>query len=297
MVAALPEEPGVYRFRDERGTVLYIGRAVRLRRRVRSYWGDLRDRRRLLPMVARIAEIEAVVCASDHEAAWLERNLLTARKPRANRVIGGAESEVYLRLTDQGLIVTHDRPGDFGPYLGGEQARLAVQGIHRAIPLRYAAPRTGSERAMAQARGATDPVAMRHLVVAALEGEPTAVETIAGTLAQARDEQAAALRFERAGQLQAQLDAFRWVTAAQRVTSAAPVAAEVAGWSEGVLVRFVIHEGRMDTWQRTATAAAPRHDPTPPAWREFADRNAQLAARLRRAGSAVSAPDSPGTSR
>lgn len=39
MLAALPDEPGVYRFRDARGRVLYIGRAVRLRRRVRSYWG------------------------------------------------------------------------------------------------------------------------------------------------------------------------------------------------------------------------------------------------------------------
>ena len=47
MTRALPATPGVYRFRDERGTVLYIGRAVDLRRRVQSYWGELRDRRHL----------------------------------------------------------------------------------------------------------------------------------------------------------------------------------------------------------------------------------------------------------
>jgi hypothetical protein len=51
--AALPHGPGVYRFRDQAGRILYIGRAVRLRRRVLSYWGDLGDRVHLAPMVAR----------------------------------------------------------------------------------------------------------------------------------------------------------------------------------------------------------------------------------------------------
>jgi excinuclease ABC subunit C len=81
-VARLPAEPGVYRFRDGNGRVLYVGRAVRLRRRVASYWSDLRDRRHLAPMVARIARVEAVSCDSEHEAAWLERNLLERRMPR-----------------------------------------------------------------------------------------------------------------------------------------------------------------------------------------------------------------------
>jgi excinuclease ABC subunit C len=80
-VARLPLGPGVYRFRDAAGRVLYVGRAVCLRRRVASYWGDLGDRRHLAPMVARIAQVEAVPCASAHEAAWLERNLLERRTP------------------------------------------------------------------------------------------------------------------------------------------------------------------------------------------------------------------------
>jgi excinuclease UvrABC nuclease subunit len=62
--AALPLAPGVYRFRDQAGRVLYIGRAVSLRRRVLSYWRDLGDRAHLAPMVARIARIEAVPCDS-----------------------------------------------------------------------------------------------------------------------------------------------------------------------------------------------------------------------------------------
>ena len=79
--ACLPLAPGVYRFRDQEGRALYVGRAVSLRRRVLSYWGDLGDRGHLAPMVARIARVEAVICDSAHEAAWLERNLLQRRLP------------------------------------------------------------------------------------------------------------------------------------------------------------------------------------------------------------------------
>src|SRR6202167_6297495 len=83
--ARLPPAPGVYRFRDAAGRVLYLGRATSLRSRVASYWGDLRGRAHLAPMVARVARVEAVACDSAHEAAWLERNLLQAGKPPWHR--------------------------------------------------------------------------------------------------------------------------------------------------------------------------------------------------------------------
>src|ERR1700722_30856 len=87
--ARLPAAPGVYRFRDSRARILYLGRAAHLRSRVASYLGDLRDRAHLSPMVARIVRVEAVACDSAHEAAWLERNLLQARKPPWNRAPDG----------------------------------------------------------------------------------------------------------------------------------------------------------------------------------------------------------------
>ncbi len=134
----LPLGPGVYRFRDQAGRVLYVGRAVSLRRRVVSYWGDLGDRGHLAGMVSRIARVEAVPCASAHEAAWLERNLLQRRKPPWNRDgRGGQESEVWIRLSQatdaSGVSVAFRRvPGDqaryFGPYLGWRKVRDAVSG-------------------------------------------------------------------------------------------------------------------------------------------------------------------------
>jgi len=144
----LPAAPGVYRFRDDRGRVLYLGRAVSLRRRVISYWGDLGDRAHLAPMVARTDRVEAVVCDSAHEAAWLERNLLRASLPPWNRApSGGQEKEVWIRLSESartpGIAVVHRptaSPGVryFGPYLGGLQVRRAVAGLSRVLPLAYA---------------------------------------------------------------------------------------------------------------------------------------------------------------
>ncbi|MGH3154218.1 MAG: hypothetical protein ACRDOB_26300, partial [Streptosporangiaceae bacterium] len=147
--ARLPPGPGVYRFRDAAGRVLYLGRAVNLHRRVASYWGDLGDRAHLAPMVARIARVEAVPCDSAHEAAWLERNLLQRRKPPWNRSpSGGQEAEVWIRLSRSartpGLAVVR-RPGPggqasyFGPYLGGQKVRAGVAGLSRILPLGYAA--------------------------------------------------------------------------------------------------------------------------------------------------------------
>jgi excinuclease ABC subunit C len=159
--ARLPQAPGVYRFRDQAGRVLYVGRAVSLRRRVLSYWGDLGDRGHLAPMVARIAQVEAVVCDSAHEAAWLERNLLERRLPPWNRSPGGQEAEVWIRLSVQprhpGLpVVRRPAPGDFGPYLGGQKARDAVSGLGRLLPLAHAADgQAGAERDLARLRGAS----------------------------------------------------------------------------------------------------------------------------------------------
>src|SRR4051812_763559 len=157
--ARLPREPGVYRFRDATGRVLYVGRATDLRTRVRSYWSGLAGRRHLRTMVARVERIEAVACDSVHEAAWLERNLLGESLPRWNRTPGGQEVPVHVRIdrgpATPGLRLTHlPAPGGHGPYLGGTRARSAVRALSEIHPLAYAGSAlTGAERAMAEQLG------------------------------------------------------------------------------------------------------------------------------------------------
>jgi excinuclease ABC subunit C len=288
--ARLPQAPGVYRFRDQAGRVLYVGRAVSLRRRVRSYWGDLGDRRHLAPMVARIARVEAVVCDSAHEAAWLERNLLKRRLPPWNRSPGGQEAEVWIRLSESSrtpgvTVVRRPSPGDFGPYLGGQKVRDAVTGLGRVLPLAYAGDgRAGTERDMARVRGASPGmrVELARAVGAVLGREQAAVARVRTELTARRDAAAAALAFEFAGRLQAELQALDWITEEQKVTRAQGDA-DVCGWADGVLVCFEIRGGRMSGWRQRpcgAAAAGPHLARSPSPWAAFARRSAELAARL-----------------
>jgi excinuclease ABC subunit C len=281
----------VYRFRDARGRVLYLGRAANLRRRVGSYWTSLGDRRHLARMVRRIGRIEVVSCDSEHEAAWLERNALERAMPYWNRTPGGQEVPVCVRLDRRGLAVVHTatpRPGVryFGPYLGGLRVRTAVSGLNRLLPLAYANDRLrGSERDLARVRGieAADRGAYERMVVGALEREPEAVAGLRAEFVRRRDAFAATLAYELAGRVQAEIEALDWVVAEQKVTRLEPEDLDVHGWSGSVLVTFEIRGGRLDGWtQRPSTEAAAlsKVAGTPPGWSGFAQRNAALAARL-----------------
>jgi excinuclease ABC subunit C len=295
---ALPASPGVYRFRDGHDEVLYIGRAASLRSRVRSYFGELSDRPHLAPMVARIAAVEAACCESEHEAAWLERNLLECGLPPWNRTPGGQEVAVCIVLDDSprapGLHVVHEdtaragRPGlrYFGPYLGGGRVRLAAAGLTRIYPLGYAGDgHAGAMADMARRRGVgpSDRAALLTTLSAVLDRVPVAVADTRAALTQRRDAAAAAEQFELAGRIQAELAAVDWVVCRQRAAVLEPVTATLAGFAGGILVTFEIAGGRVRGWrQRPSTLAGAQSelDSTPPEWREFAQRNADLAARL-----------------
>jgi excinuclease ABC subunit C len=297
-VARLPLGPGVYRFRDAAGRVLYLGRATSLRRRVASYWGDLGDRGHLAAMVARIARVEAVPCASAHEAAWLERNLLERSKPPWNRSpSGGQEAEVWIRLSASadapGVRVTRrpwldEEARYFGPYLGGQKARDAVSGLRRMLPLGPATHKpTGTARELARARDAWPPVRADPVltVAAALDRDPAAVAELRAELIRRRDAAAARLAYEFAGQVQAELAALDWITAEQKVTSAQPRDFNVHGWARGLLVRFEVRGGRLSGWSQCGCAAevGRRHLAATSCgleWADFARRAAELAALL-----------------
>jgi excinuclease ABC subunit C len=296
-IGGLPSAPGVYRFRDAGGRVLYIGRASALRSRVASYWSDLRDRDHLAPMVARIDRIEAVRCDSAHEAAWLERNLLEKSLPPWNRTPGGQESAVYIRMdagpVNPGLSVVYQaQPADqvryFGPYLGGLRVRRAVTALHRILPLPYAGARLrGAERDLARVRGAAgdDRTALIGSLTAILERQPAAVSWAQRRLEQSRDRAAQTLAYEHAARIQDEIDALSWVSCPQRVTTTDAADLTIAGWSRGMLVEFLIRGGRLCAWSQrscslssvTGVLAA-----TPAAWRGFTQRNAELAASLAR---------------
>jgi excinuclease ABC subunit C len=291
-VRELPAEPGVYRFRDEAGKVLYIGRARNLRRRVQSYWVNLGDRPHLSRMVRRIARVEGVWCDSEHEAAWLERNLLEHTKPRWNRTEGGAEVAGYIRFANgskPGLRFEHtitSAAPHFGPYLGGLRIRKAISGLHRVLPLQYTVVGDGSSEEFGRlfGIGPDDREGLTRTAIAVLQRDPAAVSALRDELVRRRDRAAGELRYEFAAKVQDELEALDWIVAEQKVTSLELYDADVYGWADGVLVHFQIRAGRMCTWSQRAASAASARDrvaATPARWHSFARRNAELAARLR----------------
>src|SRR5438874_6075941 len=232
-LALLPHEPGVYLLRDRFGRIIYVGRSRDLSNRVRSYWVDLGDRPHLVRMVERVKWVEPVLCASEHEAAFLESDLLERHPTRYNRTLG-MESCVWLRLDASaktpGLDVEHEAgPGDgaewFGPYLGWEPTRQAAAGLLRLYPLRYSGEELGrTERELARSLGVSsgDRPALAGHIRRVLCREPAAVRAIISRLEHVRDAAAEALMFEGAAAAQEQIRRLRWITEAQNLAGLEP---------------------------------------------------------------------------
>lgn len=151
LATALPRAPGVYIFRDGGGRPLYVGKAVDLRRRVRSYFsGD--ERRKVGRLLREVERIDHVVCSGELEAAVLEVRLIHELAPRYNRQAKLWRKYAYLKVTlDERFprlsVVRVPKPDDgclyLGPLSSTSAARQVAEAIELAVPIRRCTARPG----------------------------------------------------------------------------------------------------------------------------------------------------------
>ena len=143
-LAHLPDQPGVYLFKDRSGDVLYIGKAARLADRVRSYFlkgADHTPKTALL--VSHITDLETMVTRSELEALILESNLVKRHRPRFNVVLRDDKQYPYLRLPVKDRFprlsivrrVQKDGALYYGPYTPAGALRETLKVIKKVFPL------------------------------------------------------------------------------------------------------------------------------------------------------------------
>ncbi len=157
-ISYLPESPGVYLWRDAEGTVLYVGKAKRLRSRVRSYvTGDHLESVKTRALMQHVAALETIVVPSEAHALILEANLIKEYHPKYNIALRDDKSYPYIKVTVAEpfprLWVTRHVVDDgsryFGPYTDVGAMRRALNVVKRIFTVRscnFDMPRQMPER-------------------------------------------------------------------------------------------------------------------------------------------------------
>ena len=157
-ISHLPDSPGVYLWRDADGTVLYVGKAKRLRSRVRSYVAaDHVDSVKTRALMQQVQSVETIVLPTEEAALILEANLIKEHQPRYNIALRDDKSYPYIKVTVQEpfprVYVTRHLVNDggryFGPYTDVAAMRRALNVVKRIFTVRscnYDMPRVMPDR-------------------------------------------------------------------------------------------------------------------------------------------------------
>ena len=144
-VPHLPESPGVYLWKGRDGTILYVGKAAKLRSRVRSYFGnDPGTSLKTTFLVKQIVDVDTIVVPTEAHALILEANLIKEHRPRFNIAMKDDKSYPYIKVTSQEAFprvfvtrrVANDGAKYFGPYTDVGAMRRALNVVKRIFTVR-----------------------------------------------------------------------------------------------------------------------------------------------------------------
>lgn len=143
IVMNLPETPGIYQYLDSEGTIIYVGKAKNLKRRVYSYFAKEHESRKTRVLVTRIADIRYIVVNTEEDALLLENNLIKKYRPRYNVLLKDDKSypsicvsnEYFPRVFKTRKLI-RDGSTYFGPYSHVPSMMAILELIKRLYPLR-----------------------------------------------------------------------------------------------------------------------------------------------------------------
>ncbi len=142
-ISFLPDTPGVYVYYDSAGTVIYVGKAKNLKRRVSSYFNRTHDVLRTNLLVRNIADMKYIVVPTEQDALNLENSMIKEYKPRYNVLLKDDKSYPWIVVTNElypRVFMTrqHVRDGSkyFGPYTNTAVARTVIELLRELYPLR-----------------------------------------------------------------------------------------------------------------------------------------------------------------
>lgn len=143
ILAVIPEKPGCYQYFDEKGTIIYVGKAKNLKRRVSSYFNKEHDSNKTRVLVKQIRDIKYIVVNTEEDALLLENNLIKQYRPRYNVLLKDdktypsivVKNEYFPRVYQTRNIV-RDGSQYYGPYPSVFTARVMLQMLKELYPIR-----------------------------------------------------------------------------------------------------------------------------------------------------------------
>ena len=141
----LPASPGVYLMHDKHDEIIYVGKAISLKNRVRQYFQSSRGKTaKIQQMVSRIARFEYIVTDSELEALVLECNLIKEHQPRYNTMLKDDKAYPYIRVTvgedfprvQFARTMKKDKSRYFGPYTSAGAVKDTIDLIHKLYKVR-----------------------------------------------------------------------------------------------------------------------------------------------------------------
>ena len=143
-IRMLPDSPGCYLMKDASGEIIYVGKAVNLKNRVRSYFRDTAHTPKVAAMIAHIDDFDILLCETNLEALILECNLIKRHKPYYNILLKDDKHYPYLKVDMRQPFprlelcrkMEKDGAKYFGPYIGANAVRQVIEAVRDVFPIR-----------------------------------------------------------------------------------------------------------------------------------------------------------------